>query len=50
MTIDADFVWEPFCGVEYPQEKIAGDPIICDRDPHSEETKHLNSELGFEWW
>lgn len=45
------FEWEqPYCGEHYPEDKIAGDPIVCDLDVHGDDTRHLNKELGFEWW
>lgn len=58
--------WQPYCGAEYPAEKVAGDPVICDELPRHDigsgellpglglagsiGTKHRNSELGFAWW
>lgn len=41
---------DPMCGANYPQDKIAGEPVICDRTPHDDTVKHYNSELRFEWW
>jgi hypothetical protein len=50
-TVDFLLDWQPFCAALYPTEKVAGDPIVCDNEPHDrDETKHRNSELGFEWW
>lgn len=49
MSLD-ELTWKPYCGAVYPLEKVAGDPVICDRNPHDGATKHRNSETGFEWW
>lgn len=43
--------WQPFCGAQYPQERVAGDPVVCTIEPHDPSTsKHQNEELGFSWW
>lgn len=46
----ADLTWEPYCGVTYPLAKTSGVPVSCDRNAHGRDTKHRNSETGFEWW
>lgn len=42
--------WEPYCGAEYPKDKTAGPPVICDRNAHGPDTMHYNHDLGFRWW
>jgi hypothetical protein len=42
--------WRPFCGTLYPQERVAGDPMICTRSPHILTEMHLNQDTGFTWW
>jgi hypothetical protein len=43
--------WRPYCGFNFPLERTAGVPIICDRQVHNtEKEKHFNSETGFSWW
>jgi hypothetical protein len=42
--------WFPYCGQEYPLERTAGRPVICDRSIHGPDVKHHNSELGWSWW
>lgn len=44
----------PMCGAVYPLEKVAGDPVLCDSEPHPvtgpAAVKHRHAETGFEWW
>jgi hypothetical protein len=35
---------------EVGSRMVAGDPIVCDRQPHGTDSRHSNSELGFTWW
>jgi hypothetical protein len=56
--LSVDLEWRPFCGQEYGgggglsafRRHVAGDPIVCDKNPHPASEKHKNYELGFEWW
>jgi hypothetical protein len=45
----ADAAWGPYCGAEY-RGPVAGEPVICDRETHSEAERHKHLETGFEWW
>ena len=42
--------WPPYCGAEPHFVVIAGDPIVCDREPHPLSEQHFCSELGWRWW
>jgi hypothetical protein len=48
--VSDSLAWEPYCGAEYPQDRTAGDPVICDRNAHGPDTQHRTSETGFAWW
>jgi hypothetical protein len=41
--------WPPMCGALY-EAPVAGEPVVCDRDPHPLSERHQHSETGFEWW
>lgn len=49
-TCDDSAVWPPFCGEVYPEDKVAGEKVICTRLVHDADEKHFNEELWFEWW
>lgn len=49
-AVPTELTWEPYCGAEYPQGQVAGDPVVCDRNAHGPDTQHCHSATGFRWW
>jgi len=43
-------VWPPFCGVVYPINRTAGDPVVCTKLTHRPDEQHHNEETGWSWW
>lgn len=39
---------QPYCGAEF-HGKVAGHPVICDREEHAD-GPHRDSGTGFCWW
>jgi hypothetical protein len=52
MGTDPGFLaaWKPYCGAEYHTCWSGEAPLVCGRNPHGPDTRHRDSETGFEWW
>ena len=43
------WAWPPYCGAEF-HGKVAGHPVVCDREQHPPDVMHHDSLTGFTWW